>query len=83
MFRDAVRSFHWQILEYASEKNEKNRPTYCHQCLRKRVQLLKKRKKSRFLDFEKNVKKRKKTCAQFHRLPKSRYSMLKQMTRHW
>ena len=51
MFRDTVRSFHWQILEYASEKNEKNRPTYCHQCLRKRVQLLKKRKKSRFFGF--------------------------------
>jgi len=61
MFRDAVRSFHWQILEYASEKNEKNRPTYCHQCLRKRVQLLKKRKKSRFWILKKmfkNVKKR-------------------------
>jgi len=55
MFRDAVRSFHWQILEYASEKNEKNRPTYCHQCLRKRVQLLKKRKSHVFLDFEKKM----------------------------
>jgi len=31
------------------------------QCSRKRVQQLKKRKKSRFLKSEKNVKKRKKT----------------------